>query len=651
MKKIILAVGLAVLSMSPAVRAQDHPMDSLSGGEIRRAVGILQNQHLVDPSSRFPLITLMELPKAFVLAWQPGQPVPRAAFVIIKQGPRTFEAVVDLTLGVVASWKEVHGVQPSLLLEEFFGAIGLVAEDPEFIAGLAARGLTPDQVFCAPLSAGYFAIPEHEGRRLLRLSCFQFDQSSNFLGKPIGGLHAVVDTNTGEVLEVTDEDVRPIPPELSEYQQDLVQGLRPPLKPVVLAQRLGSNARVDGGVVKWQNWSFHHRLDRRLGLILSLVSFKDGGQERPVLYQGSLSELYVPYQTDDPNWFYRTFMDVGEYGFGANASPLVPGADCPDTALLFDAVLPDDTGSFYRLPNAVAVFERNTGDPSWRHFDAITGALESRPAVELVVRSIAAVGNYDYMTDWIFMQDGRIRVTVSATGIDLTDAVHSAHLSDPTAAADTRYGTLVAPNILAYNHDHWFSFRLDLDVDGTANTFVRKDLEPVTFATGPRRSAWRVVPHVARTESEAQLHHDDALWQVVNPSRQNRLGYPVGYELDPLNSAHEYLMSEDDYPTRRAAFATRNLWVTPYHPDEIYAAGVYVNQSKGGDGLPAWTAADRPIENTDIVLWYTLGFHHVPRAEDWPVMPLEQHSFELRPANFFDRSPVLDLRRGFRRRP
>lgn len=650
MRKPLILLGLA-LSLASAAPAQDHPMDGLSGQEIRRAVKILQNRHLVDPASRFPLVTLQEPAKAFVLAWQPGQAVPRSAFVIVKQGARTFEAVIDLTTGVLVSWKEVQGVQPGILLEEFFGANTLVAEDPDFLAGLARRGLTPEQVFCAPLSAGYFAIPEHEGRRLLRISCFDVREGSNILARPIGGLHAVVDTNTGEVLEVTDEGVRPTPPELSEYTQSTVHPLRPALRPVVLSQPLGGNVAVDGGVVKWQRWSFHHRLDRRLGLVLSLASFRDGGRERPVLYQGSLSELFVPYQTNDPNWFYRTFMDAGEYGFGANASPLVPGADCPDTALMFDAVLPDDAGGAYRLPNAVAVFERNTGDPAWRHFDAITGILESRPAVELVVRSVATVGNYDYMMDWIFTQDGRIRVTVSATGIDLPEAVRSADLSDPTAADDIRYGTLVAPHVLAHNHDHWFSFRLDLDVDGTANTFVRNELEPVTFDTGPRRSAWRVVRRIVTSESEAQLDHDDALWTVINPFKHNRLGYPVSYELDPLNSSHEYLMSEDDYPTRRATFATHNLWVTPYRPDEIYAAGVYPNQSKGGDGLPAWTAADRSIENTDIVLWYTLGFHHVPRAEDWPVMPLEQHSFELRPANFFERNPVLDLRKGFKRAP
>jgi primary-amine oxidase len=654
MSKTLLAFSLAVLSLAPALHAQSHPMDALTGPEIRRTAQILRDRHLVDPAGRFPLITLKEPAKAAVLAWQAGQPVPRSAFVIVKEGTHTFEAVVDLTAGVVSSWTEIPGVQPSVLLEEFFGATALVAEDPEFLAGLARRGLTTEQVFCAPLSAGYFGTPEEEGHRLLRISCFDVSEGSNLLARPIGGLYAVADTNSGEVLEVIDEGVRPTPPELAEYTQSSIHPLRPPLKPVVQSQPLGVNFTADGNVVRWQKWTLHHRLDRRLGLVISLVSYRDGGRERPVMYQGSLSELFVPYQTDDPNWYYRTFMDAGEYGFGGYASPLAPGLDCPETAMMVDAVLPDDTGGSYRLPNAVAVFERNTGDPAWRHFDPIYGLLESRPAVELVVRSIATVGNYDYIMDWIFTQDGRMRLTMSATGIDLPEAVKAATMSDPTAAAETRYGTLVAPNLVAHNHDHWFSFRLDLDVDGTENTFIRGDLEKVAFENSPRKSGWKVVRHAAATESQAQLDaHGEipGLWTVVNASRKNALGNPVGYELEAGDSAEEMLMSADDYPTKRAGFTAHNLWVTPYSPDELYAAGTYVNQSKGGEGLPAWTAADRPIEDRDIVLWYTLGFHHVPRAEDWPIMPLERHSFELRPANFFDRSPIMDLRQGFKRPP
>ena len=94
---------------------------------------------------------------------------------------------------------------------------------------------------------------------------------------------------------------------------------------------------------------------------------------------------------------------------------------------------------------------------------------------------------------------------------------------------------------------------------------------------------------------------------------------------------------------RRAGFVEHHLWVTPFDPGERYAAGDYPNGHPGGDGLPAWTAADRSIEATDVVLWYTFGAHHMPRPEDWPVMPVVKIGFSLRPRGFFDRSPALDV--------
>jgi primary-amine oxidase len=94
---------------------------------------------------------------------------------------------------------------------------------------------------------------------------------------------------------------------------------------------------------------------------------------------------------------------------------------------------------------------------------------------------------------------------------------------------------------------------------------------------------------------------------------------------------------------RRAAFTGKHLWVTPYERSERFPAGDYPNQHPGGAGLPEWTAADRPIENTDVVLWYVLGSHHIPRPEDWPVMPVERCGFTLKPLGFFDRNPSLDV--------
>ena len=95
--------------------------------------------------------------------------------------------------------------------------------------------------------------------------------------------------------------------------------------------------------------------------------------------------------------------------------------------------------------------------------------------------------------------------------------------------------------------------------------------------------------------------------------------------------------------SKRAAFIHEHLWVTPYRPEERYAAGEYPNLHPGGDGLPEWTSADRPIDGEDVVVWYTFGHHHVPRPEDWPVMPVTTAGFKLKPVGFFERNPALDV--------
>src|SRR5207248_307444 len=92
---------------------------------------------------------------------------------------------------------------------------------------------------------------------------------------------------------------------------------------------------------------------------------------------------------------------------------------------------------------------------------------------------------------------------------------------------------------------------------------------------------------------------------------------------------------------KRAGFLNSHLWVTPQAQEEINAAGSYINQSSGGDGLPAWTRANRNIQQRDIVLWYTLGITHLPRPEEWPVMSVHRAGFQLVPRGFFTKNPSL----------
>jgi primary-amine oxidase len=132
------------------------------------------------------------------------------------------------------------------------------------------------------------------------------------------------------------------------------------------------------------------------------------------------------------------------------------------------------------------------------------------------------------------------------------------------------------------------------------------------------------------------------VWLVSNPGSRNRLGRPVGYVLRP--EGQPVLLADPSASVAaRAAFATKHLWVTRHDPAERYPAGELINQHAGGAGLPAFVAADRPIDGADIVLWHTFGMTHIPRPEDWPVMPVESTGFVLKPYGFFDRNPTLDV--------
>lgn len=650
LRAALAGAGLLVLAAGPATAASPHPLDALSADEITRAVAVLREAGYVDAEARFPLINLKEPPKAEVLAWQEGGPRPgRQAALVVKRGAETYEAVVDLAQGTVARWELIEGVQPSILLEEWISAQELTVADPDWQAAMRKRGYTSfDNVFCAPLSAGYFGLPEEEGRRLLKVPCFDTAGTrNNIFGRPIEGLTAVVDLNAREVVEVIDTGVVPVSPDIHAYDEASQPSLRPALRPVLNGPVDGGNVRIEGGRVAWDKWDFHLRMDRRVGPVLSLVGYQDGERRRSILYQGFVSEMFVPYMDPDVGWAFRSYMDVGEYGFGLLASPLEAGTDCPQGATFLDATLADDTGAPFEAASVICIFERNTGSPLWRHAEMINETHESRPEVELVVRTIPTVGNYDYVVDWVFTQKGEIRVDVGATGIDAVKGVASRTMDDPTAAADTAYGALVAPNLAAIYHDHYLSFRLDLDVDGPVNRFVRERL--VRQAPGGdslRRSLWTIEEVPMAAEGMLARGHGPEIWRVVNPAEKTRLGHHPGIEIEGGHGAVS-LLAADDYPQRRAAFSAAPLWITAYAPDELYAAGAYPNQSRGGDGLPAYVADGASVQEADVVAWYTMGFHHVTRAEDWPILPTKWHSFKLRPYNFFDRNPALDVPRAF----
>ncbi len=652
-----LLVALPTFALSPAVY---HPLDALTPDEYWTVYQTVRAAGHMPEKAMIISVLLNEPPKSAVLAWKPGDPMPRKATMVLMLEGKPYVAVVDITAKKLDSYEEIKSDQPTMTDEERHPLEEAVKKDPRFIEAMKKRGLTDmRQVRCFVEPAGHVGLPEQANNaRIGWGSCADREGSVGGWDREIGGIFFVMDINAKKVTRFSDYGVVPMPKPSNFYDADGGEPL-PGTKPIVVMQPEGPSFTMDKGEISWQNWSFRFRLDTRVGAILNMVKWNDAGKERSILYEGSLSELYVPYMDPEETWNSHVFIDAGDYfatlGVGT-IKPLMPGIDCPDYAKFFSATFfsPHDGGPSVR-PKMACLFERTNGDPAWRHADE--EGISGRPSRELVLRTIATVGNYDYILDWRFEQDGSIKVGVGATGILEVKPVHDQNASGPLsadmAAKDAEgnaieFGQLVSPGIDAVDHDHYFSYRLDLDVDGPKNSFMVDKLVPYSLPKdnpSPRRVIWAVKPEMIHTESESPRDIDlkhPAMWMFTSESTKDAVGYPTGIDIMPGTSAAT-LLPPDEWPSKRAGFADHQLWVTPYDPEELYAAGKYTLNSKGGDGLQSWVKQGRSIENTDIVAWYTIGMHHVPRPEDWPQMPVMWHEFEIRPFHFFGKNPGMDL--------
>jgi primary-amine oxidase len=342
-------------------------------------------------------------------------------------------------------------------------------------------------------------------------------------------------------------------------------------------------------------------------------------------------------------------FDEGEYGLGVLAIPLEPGKQVPAYAQLFDTLLADDRGKPTNvLRRSVAVYERD-GGVLWGDTELNPFRSEWRRARELVITFMMAANNYIYGFNWIFGQDGAIRVEVELGGIPLAKGVQALQCQrcaerdgeKGQAGAEDRYGTVVARRIVAPNHQHWFCFRLDLDVDGTANSVSELSAKP---AGGPKSGAWVLDEKILKSEKEAQRDLDLATqrhWKVFNPRARTELGHFPAYVLEPGGNSVPLAGPESEV-RRRAGFLWHHLWVTRYREGQLYPAGDYPNPG-GGGGLPRFAKKNKGLEQKDVVVWYNCGVTHAPRPEDWPVMPTVRTGFRLVPHGFFTRNPALDV--------
>src|SRR5438105_12178554 len=190
---------------------------------------------------------------------------------------------------------------------------------------------------------------------------------------------------------------------------------------------------------------------------------------RSVLYEGSMSELFVPYMDPGESWATRVFIDAGEFFPGGVLRSMQAGVDCPANAEYIDDFSTNEQGIPMARPRMACLFENVSGSPAWRHFES--EQVWGRPNRTLVLRTAAVVGNYDYLLDWRFEQDGSIHVAVGATGVlevkPVKEKTVDGPVSDDLMGKDEKgnpleFGQLVAPGVDGVDHDHFFCYRLDL---------------------------------------------------------------------------------------------------------------------------------------------------------------------------------------------
>ena len=630
-------------SSSPAVTAPPRgataPYSLATAEEISEVRGVLLNADLLGDSIRIAYLGLLDPPRGTAEERQNRR---FRIFLHDTSGAAPRDVVVSATFGTVESIAvldtAVSGELP-VLEEEFAAVEELLTHDERWLKALADRGLDVEKVRVAPLSAGVFEYPDEKGRRILRGLAFvqDFPEDSAW-AHPVDGLVAYVDIVSKTVDQVIDYGVVPIPAEHGNYTDPLLTGPeRTTIKPISITQPEGPSFTVSGGNhVEWEKWSLDIGFDVREGLVLHNIGFQDGDRRRSLINRASIAEMVVPYGDPAPVRSWQNYFDTGEYLVGQYANSLELGCDCLGEITYLSPVIADGFGNPREIRNGICMHEEDWSILA-KHSDLWTGIDYTRRNRRLVISFFTTVGNYDYGFYWYLYLDGTIEFEAKATGVVFTNAYPGKGYA---------YASELAPGLGAPFHQHLFSARLDMALDGATNRVEEEEVVRVPMGVGNERgNAFGRRRTLLATESDGVREANMAAgrtWHVSNPNSLNRLGEPVGYKLYPQGQP-TLLADPHSSVARRAAFATKDLWVTRFAEDERYPTGDFVNQHAGGAGLPSYIEADRDIDGQDIVLWHTFGLTHFPRVEDWPIMPVDTAGFRLRPDGFFDRSPVLDV--------
>ncbi|EJD00280.1 peroxisomal copper amine oxidase [Fomitiporia mediterranea MF3/22] len=681
--------------------SNEHPLDPLSPDEIT-AISLEIRSHAAGKNGikalKFITSNLIPPPKRDVLAFlgvplttgeKPAAAPPR---VDRRAGSDFIDLITgdayNVTLGLKdGKWivdtltKLPKGTQPQISVEELAMAEDVVKKDARVIALVKELGLETENIACDGWSIGYDERFPTNMRVQQALVFARFGTHENLYAHPLDFV-PVLDSNACKVIHIDfpphrdasgklsvsntlprplEEDTLtnakrdriPVPTETFDFLPDL-RGKnykpRDDIKPLHIIQPEGVSFTMNGHELEWQKWKMHISFHHREGIVISTVTYNDEGTLRPVFYRLSLAEMIVPYGAPEFPHPRKFAFDAGEYGMGTMANDLSLGCDCVGAIHYLPGCYVGHNGSAIKIKNAICIHEEDNG-LLWKHTDYRPGgrsfAARSR---RLVVSMCCTLANYEYIWNYRFYQDGTVEFEVRLTGI-LQVYVGADNEANP-------YGTTVAKNINAHYHQHLFSLRVDPMVDGLSNSMLELDVVPAPGPTGSDENfagnAFTTESRILKTSLEGMRDYSfdrDRRWRIVNPNvaPHYSTGAQPGYGIAMKGAVQTLLAKEKSWIQKRAFFGTKALWVVKDKEDadgsRIYPSGKYVPQTREEptDSLGSWAKENANIDNEDIVLYLTLGTNHIPRPEDWPVMPSEHLNVYFKPQNFFRTNPSLDI--------
>lgn len=658
-----------------------HPFAPLSADEITYTASLVQAQWPEGTDLHFKTITLEEPPKAEVLPLlekeHSGEPLPslaRKAFAcyFIRRTNKFHEAIINLSEAKVESNVRLgNNVHPSIDGEEIIGVEKAVLEDPSVQAEIKKLQLPEGTVVvCDPWIYGktFFFKRPHCGRTLLKTiiagsdgvndddrmcQCFLYirdpknssEADSNHYALPIS-ISPVISTVDMKVLRIdhlptgkdnTIKETQPYkvqPP--NEYIPEGQAKLRTDLKPLHVVQPEGASFTVThegtSAVIAWQKWHMRVGFNQREGMVLYDVRY-DG---RSLFYRLSLSDMNIPYADPRHPFHKKSAFDLGDAGAGVMANNLKLGCDCLGSIHYLSAVLSDHEGKSMEMPNVVCLHEQDAGI-GWKHTNYRTGRAALARNREFVLQSIITVANYEYILAFNFNQAGELHYEVRATGILSTQPIDE--------GLEVPWGTVVHPGVLATHHQHIFSLRIDPAIEGHKNRLVYSEAHAMPRSEfNPHGTGYTTKETLIEKSGGYDMNFDaNRVYKIQNAAVRNPVNnQPVAYKIH-VPPFQKMISDKDSFNYKRAEFADRAIYAVSYRDRELFAGGFYTNQSRGGTGVRSWADRKDDIVDSDLVVFVQFGINHVPRVEDFPVMPCEILKVSLKPVNFFEKNPAIDV--------